>query len=113
MIGGFATGVHYMVLLSLVEGLHVTPSLAAASGAVCGALVAYAGNRQFTFRHGPRHRTALPRFLLVAALGAALNGGGVWAGTAILGWHYLVAQIAATLVVLLITYGCNRTWTFA
>lgn len=113
LIGGFATGGHYVVLLLLVEGFHVAPWLAAATGATCGALIAYAGNRQFTFPGGPGHRTALPRFLLIAALGAALNGGMVWAGTVALGWHYLAAQIAATLAVLLVTYGFNRSWTFA
>jgi putative flippase GtrA len=113
LIGGLATGGHYAVLLALVEGFGVPPSIAAAIGAACGALIAYAGNRRFTFPGNHRHRRALPRFLIVAALGAALNGGIVWAGTNILAWHYLVAQIAATLLVLVITYTYNRSWTFA
>lgn len=113
LIGGLATGGHYAVLLALVEAFHVAPSFAAAIGGTCGALIAYAGNRRFTFPGGARHRTALPRFLLVAALGAALNGGMVWAGTAVLGWHYLAAQMAATLTALLVTYGYNRSWAFA
>lgn len=113
LIGGAATCVHYAVLLTLVDGLNLTPALAAASGAACGALVAYAGNRRFTFISRPYHRTALPRFLLVAAFGAALNGGVVWAATAALGWHYLAAQVAATLLILLATFSINRSWTFA
>jgi len=113
LIGGFATVGHYAILIALVEALRVPPSIAAASGAVCGALIAYAGNRRFTFPGNHRHRKALPRFLLVAALGAALNGGIVWAGTTILAWHYLAAQVAATLLALVITYSYNRSWTFA
>lgn len=113
LIGGLATGGHYAVLIALVEALRVPPSIAAALGAICGALIAYAGNRRFTFSGNHRHRKALPRFLLVAALGAALNGGIVWAGTTVLAWHYLAAQIAATLMVLIITYRYNRAWTFA
>lgn len=111
-IGGFATAMHYVVLMILVEWFYVAPSLAAASGAACGALIAYAGNRQFTFASRSRHRITLPRFLLVAVLGTALNGAIVWVGTAALSWHYLVAQVAASLCALLITYRLNRTWTF-
>ena len=113
LVGGAATGGHYLVLLALVEGLGVAPALAAAAGAACGALLGYAGNRRFTFRGRPPHGAALPRFLLVAAAGAGVNGAVVWAGTAALVWHYLVAQIVATLFVLPATYGVNRAWTFA
>lgn len=113
LVGGVATGGHYLVLLALVEGFGVTPALAAASGAACGALLAYAGNRRFTFRGCSSHGAALPRFLLVAAAGAGVNGAVVWAGTAALAWHYLAAQFVATLFVLVATYGVNRAWTFA
>lgn len=113
LVGGVATGGHYSVLLTLVEGFGATPALAAASGAACGALLAYAGNRRFTFRGRSNHGAALPRFLLVAAAGAGVNGAVVWAGTTALAWHYLAAQIVATLLVLVATYGVNRAWTFA
>jgi len=113
LIGGVATCVHYIVLPILVNGLNLTPPFAAASGAACGALVAYTGNRRFTFISRSCHRAALFRFLLVAALGAALNGGVVWAATATLTWHYLAAQVAATLFILLATFTINRSWTFA
>lgn len=111
-IGGFATVVHYIVLMILVEWFYVAPSLAAASGAACGTLIAYAGNRKFTFTCRSQHRIALPRFLLVALLGTVLNGAIVWVGTEVMPWHYLVAQVAATLFVLLITYHLNRNWSF-
>lgn len=105
--------VHYAVLMLLVEWFYISPSLAAASGAACGALIAYGGNRQFTFVSHSRHRLALPRFLLVAVLGVVLNGAIVWAITEALSWHYMVAQVVATLGVLLITYRLNRNWTFS
>ncbi len=88
------------------------PSLPAMLGALCGALVAYLGNHQFTFSSTARHRTALPRFLLIATIGAMLNGVIVWVGTTVLAWHYLLAQIAATVLVLFLTYELNRKWTF-
>jgi|GEM_PF-439896 len=111
-IGGFATALHYVVLAILVERFYLTPWLAASSGAACGALISYVGNHRFTFGRRARHHIALPRFLLIAAFGTALNGAIVWLEIEFLSYHYLVAQIGATLCVLLITYRLNRTWTF-
>ena len=84
LIGGIATAVHYAVLVALVEGFGFSPSPSAMFGATCGALVAYAGNRAFTFASSTVHRIALPRFLVIAALGAMLSGGMVWVVTVIL-----------------------------
>lgn len=112
LTGGIATSVHYAVLLTLVEGFHLKPPPSAVLGAVCGALVAYVGNRRFTFSSRAPHRRALPRFLFVAALGAVLSGVAVWAATLLI-LHYLAAQIAATALVLFITYRLNRRWTFS
>lgn len=113
LTGSFATGVQYLVLVALAEALGFAPWLAAAIGAACGSLAAYAGNRRFTFRSRRPDASALPRFLLVAALGAAFNGGLVWLGVAAFGWHYLAAQLGATFLVLVVGYRVNRVWTFA
>lgn len=112
LTGSAATGVQYAVVLALVETLHLKPPPAAAVGAVCGALAAYAGNRRFVFPARPPHRSALPRFLTAAALGAALNGAVVGIGTA-LAWHYLAAQAAATVIVFPVIYYINRSWALA
>jgi len=113
LVGGVATGVHYLTLLGLVELNHVAPAIAAGTGAGIGVLVAYAGNRRYTFSECTRsHRVALPRFLLLAALGAANNSGIVWTCSEIVGWHYLASQIVATLLTLIVTYKLNRFWTF-
>ena len=109
-----ATVVHYAVLLTLVElaGMPAAPS--AALGALCGAVAAYAINRSVTFTSSTAsHQQALPRFMLIAAAGAALNGALVWGGVHWLGWHYLVAQALATVLVLGLTFRLNRSWTFA
>ncbi|MXS85538.1 GtrA family protein [Nitrosomonas sp. HPC101] len=113
LVGGIATGFHYLTLLSLVEFGHVGPAMAAGTGAAIGAFVAYAGHRGFTFsRCTQPHRVALPRFLLLAALEAVMNSGIVWAGSEIGDWHYLASQIVATLFTLFVTYTFNSLWTF-
>lgn len=112
--GGIATAVHYAVLIALVElsGLSAAPS--AALGALCGAAVSYLVNRRMTFvGSNAGHVQALPRFMVIALLGAALNGALVWLGVQQLGWHYLFAQALATVLVLGLTFRLNRLWTFA
>ena len=112
LTGGFATATHYAILLVLVESRGVPAPTATALGALGGALVAYFANRRFTFSSAARHRRALPRFFVVAALGAGLNSLIVWVGTSALSWHYLAAQAVATVVILALTYHINRSWTF-
>jgi putative flippase GtrA len=113
LTGVAATAVHYALLVAMVElaGLPAAPS--AAFGATAGALVAYAANRRYTFPGSTPHGRALPRFLVVAAIGAAANGSIVWAGTELLYMHYLAAQLAATALVVWSGFTPNRRWTFA
>jgi putative flippase GtrA len=113
LVGTAATAVHYALLLALAELAGAAPAPSATLGAVCGSLVAYAGNRHFTFPGAGTHLRALPRFLAVAAFGAAANGAIVWAGTEAAGMHYLAAQVVATLVVLWSGFALNRRWSFA
>jgi putative flippase GtrA len=112
VVGLAATAVHYLVLYLLVEKFGCAPPPAAAAGAICGALAAYAGNWRYTFDGSAGHAQAFPRFLAVAAWGALVNGLVVWFGTRQLGLHYLLAQVAATALVVLMTFQINRAWTF-
>ena len=41
------------------------------------------------------------------------GNGLVWGGVHLLNWHYLAAQLVATLLVLGLTFRLNRSWTFA
>ena len=112
--GGIATAVHYAVLIALVELLGLGAAPSASIGALCGAAVAYVANRRMTFTgSSARHVQALPRFMAIALLGAVLNGALVWLGVHQLGWHYLLAQMLATVLVLGLTFRLNRLWTFA
>lgn len=112
LVGVFATVVHYVVLVTLVERAGMDATAATAAGATAGALAAYAGNRRYTFASRAAHIRALPRFLVVAALGAATNAAIVFTGTAWLGLHYFVPQAAATLVVFFAGFALNRRWSF-
>jgi putative flippase GtrA len=111
-VGAFATAVHYLVLVASVEWAAWPPYLASGLGAVVGAQVAYLGNRWLTFAHRGAMRTSWPRFQATALLGALLGMAVVALGVR-LGVHYLIAQMAATLGSLLLTFAVNRLWTFA
>lgn len=113
VVGGLATAAHYVLLVVLSEAFGASPGPSATCGALLGAGVAYVGNRRLTFSSRAAHRQALPRFLLVAAGGALLQGAMVAGGTSILGVHYLLAQVLATAVVLIAGFNLNRHWTFA
>lgn len=112
LVGSLATLVHYLVLVALIERAGTNAGLSAAVGATCGALAGYAGNRRFTFFSRAPHRQALPRFVLVAAGGAIVNGTIVWTGTELLRLHYLVPQVVATVLILVAGFALNRSWTF-
>jgi len=110
--GVIGTAAHYAVLVALVQGAQAGPVAASTAGAIVGAGINYLLNHRFTFASGQSHRRALPRFAAVAAAGVVLNALVLAAVLALAGPHYLVAQVVATLAVLLAGYLANRAWTF-
>ena len=112
VVGAVGTLAHYALFLALIHAAAADPVAASAAGASLGALVNYVLNYRYTFRSARRHREALPRFLLVAAVGLALNTLLMAAFLNGLRLHYLAAQIGATLGVLVWNFLANRHWTF-
>jgi len=110
--GAVGTAVHYALLIGLVQLARRDAVVASTAGAIAGALVNYALNHRYTFASGRPHRHALPRFLLVAIGGIALNALVMSAMLAIARTHYLVAQVVATATVLAAGFLVNRRWTF-
>ena len=111
-VGAVATAVHYAILVGLVEAGTLAPQRAAALGAWVGAQVAFAGNAAFTFRRAGASIGGWLRFQATAAIGAVLSFALVALGVRV-GLHYLLAQIVATLVNLVVTFEINRRWSFA
>ena len=111
-VGAMATATHYALLAVGVEVAHMPPPWAAASGALAGAAVSYGGNRAYSFDSAIPHCQSLPRFALVALAVAALSAAAVAIGTAT-GLPYLLAQVVASILVLLVGFALNRAWTFA
>lgn len=111
-VGGFATALHYAILVSLVSIWGADAVAASTAGFLISAIFNYALNRRFTFHSKVAHASAFPRFLAVALGGLAINAGVVWLLAEAAGLHYLLAQVIATLMALVWNFACNRIWTF-
>ena len=111
LTGAFATAVHYAVLIVWVEVFGWPAFIGAGLGAIVGAQVAFFGNRRFTFAHDGAIAPAWAKFQGTAVLGALLGMAVVALGVR-WGWHYLAAQVLATLLGMLLTFAINRAWTF-
>ncbi|MBF0471355.1 MAG: GtrA family protein [Gammaproteobacteria bacterium] len=113
LVGVAGTSGHYLTLIALVQWVALTPVVATSFGFGVGAVINYLLNYRFTFHSRQQHRKALPKFLLVAAAGALVNGAVMALGHTQLGLHYLLAQVIATVLVLLWNFAINKIWTFA
>jgi len=111
-VGAVGTALHYLLMVALIEAARLGAVLAATCGFAAGAAVNYLLNYHYTFRSQQPHAIALPRFLVLALLGAAVNATIVNLGIRRLAVHYLLAQVIATSVVVVVTYIGNKTWSF-
>lgn len=110
--GFVATGVHYAVLIGLVEIAGVSAVAAALAGYGAGGIVSYGLNRRHVFRSQAPHNEAISRFALVAAVGFGLTYLFMSALIDLASLPYLAAQIATTGIVMLWSFAAHRLWTF-
>jgi putative flippase GtrA len=112
-VGGLATALHYLILVALVNSAGLDATLASSAGYALSTMFNYALNRHLTFRSRRSHGSALPRFLLLAIVGLAINTATVWLLVQQFALHYLVAQIVATALTLCWNFIAARYWAFA
>ncbi|WP_322042750.1 GtrA family protein [Paraburkholderia sp. J67] len=111
-IGAVGTLAQYAVLVGAVDLRVAGPVAGSVAGAVVGAVVNYALNYRITFKSNARHTAALPKFAMTAGAGILVNALVMACLTGPVGIHYLIAQLIATAVVLLLTFSVNSVWTF-
>ncbi|MGB8338726.1 MAG: GtrA family protein [Burkholderiales bacterium] len=109
-VGAIGTAGHFAVYITLVN-LRLGVTASSAVGFVVGALINYWLNYHYTFNSDQPHRLAMAKFFTVALVGLALNTLIVFILDH-LQWHFLLAQAAATIVVLMWNFAANRRWTF-
>ncbi|MGI4856723.1 MAG: GtrA family protein [Janthinobacterium lividum] len=111
-VGAAGTAAQYVVLFALLHAGLAQAPVASALGAVVGAIVNYFLNHAITFSGQASHRDALPRFALIALLGAvfsylAMKGIMAWGGVPV-----LLAQLVVTAALLVLTFAANALWSF-
>jgi len=111
-VGIIAAVVHYGLLYLLVEAFFYDPVSAALAGYVAGGVVSYVLNRLFTYEAQRGHLEAAWRFLVVAVVGFGLTWLLMGFFHTRLGWHYLLAQIATTGIVLVWSFLAHKYWSF-
>jgi putative flippase GtrA len=111
-VGAIGTTGHYITLIVLVEALGTDAVFASLAGFIVGALINYQLNRSYTFQSTANHRSALPKFFIIAAIGALLNTVIMAFAIQQAGLHYFLSQVLATCIVLVWGFVGNRFWTF-
>lgn len=109
--GALGTALHYLVLLGWLWLAPAAAVAATTAGALLGAGANYWLNHRYSFPSRRAHRTAEPRFAVVAAVGVLLNG--LVVAALVPSIPVLPAQLSATATVLLAGFVLNRYWTFA
>jgi len=111
-VGVVGTANHYVVLLVLVNLLATNAIVASCFGYVVGGIVNYMLNHQFTFESSQPHILAAPKFFAIAMVGFFVNAIVMSFFLGYAKFHYLIAQILATAVVLIWNFLGNAYWTF-
>ena len=111
-VGVIATGIQYVILIVLVQGVGVPPVRASAIGFVTSAVVNYMLNYHITFESRKAHSEAATKFMVIAALGLIVNSLIMHVGTDIFRVHYIFTQLIATGSVLIWNFTGNYLWSF-
>ena len=113
MVGIVGTSGHYLALILLVYFFCVNPVLASAIGFSIGAFINYILNYKFTFRSQAYHHITLKKFMTVALFGALINTIIMWLGVEAAQIAYIIVQVIATSIVLILNFILNKFWTFS
>lgn len=110
--GGTAMLVHLAVLTGLVEWWALNPGLATGIGFCAGCVVNYLLQHRLAFEAGDAHRASFPRYVGVTAFTLSVNTLLFWLLHDRLALPYLLAQCAATVLVVGLNFQINRKFTF-
>ena len=104
--------VYWIVAVSLIRVLHVTPILASIMSHLIAGVTSYVGHWLYSFRVAADHTSFAPKFFIVALLALVINII-VMQCAAALGYSYSVGLSVLTIVIPFFNYVANRFWVFA
>ncbi len=111
-VGAVATIIQYGLLIVLHEGFSVYTLYASGSSYIVSAILNYLMKYYWVFRSKNAHFTAAPRYAVISLVGLNLNLLVMYLMVDMANLHYLIAQAAATLLVLFWGFFANAHWTF-
>lgn len=109
--GGVSTALQLIVLVSLVEIFRMNPIVASAFSYMCGAVCNYFLNYYFTFESVARHGDTLPKFICVVFVGMSVNTITFSLLLQLISL-YLLAQIGAVFISLVVNYALHKYWIY-
>jgi len=111
-VGAVCTLLQYVFLIVGVEVFSASVPVSSTVGFIVSAALNYLLNYHFTFHSNRSHLLAASKFIVVAAVGVALN----YVFITLLATHlhvpYIAAQVATTAAVLVWTFLANAHWSF-
>ena len=111
-MGAIGTGIHYVILITLVEALSVNIVVSTSLGAIAGGVVNYWLNHRFTFSSSASHAKASIKYAIVVSAGFLINGIIMAVGVRYVDVNYVLIQVVATAVVFIWNFVCSRYWVF-
>ncbi len=113
LVSGTAAAVmHFSTLIGLVEVFGVLPIIGSSVGFCAGTAVNYTLQYYWTFSAKGPHAVMLTRYLAVTFAMLLVNTAIFWVAHDKLGIAYIVAQLIATILVVMLNFQANRRYTF-
>jgi putative flippase GtrA len=113
IVGVFGTFIDFSTLIFQVEILKINIYLAITLSFLLAATFNHSLNRKFTFgSKNPKIKNEYFKFLSVSIVGILINIFSIYIIFELFEWHYLLAKILATSIVLIWNFLMNYHWTF-
>jgi len=112
IVGGVGMVVYLVMLGFLVEILGQDPVLSSVVAFVVLTIFLYIFNRFWVFEANRGHGYSVPRFLVISGAALLLNTGVMHVTVNVLGWTYLLGQLAATGIVPPTNFLLMYYWSF-
>ena len=111
--GSVAAIIHFSILALLVEVCNADPTLSTSLGFCVGTAFNYLLQYYWTYSASGDHRKVFLIYILVTLSMLCVNALLFWIQVELIGVHYLLAQFAATGVVMVMNYVINTKYTFS
>lgn len=123
VVGGLSTLIQFILLWFFVSICLINPVISSFSGYLLSSIFNYFANYHITFKSNAKHKETFPKFVAAVALGLSCNTlffalllselQKIELLTQLLHEHtYLIAQLFATLLTLIINFTVHKIWIY-